>query len=56
MEHVQNYNDMKEIIQLLNLYEYYGISERVDIAKGKYSLPYTFSELWNVIKRRMKGK
>jgi hypothetical protein len=39
-------------IQLLNLYEYHGISENVDIAKGKYQIPHTWKGVWQMIKRR----
>ena len=32
------------IIQLLQVDEFYGESELIDIAKGKYKIPYTFKE------------
>ena len=44
---------MKDIIDLLNLSEYYGVSENIDIAKGKYQIPYTWKDLWKTIKRRL---
>lgn len=44
---------MKQIIELLSLSEYYGVSERVDIAKGKYKIPYTWKDMWKNIKRRL---
>ena len=32
------------IIQLLQVDEFYGESELIDIAKGKYKIPYTIKE------------
>lgn len=42
---------IKNIIDLLALHEYYGISERVEIAKGKYSIAYTWKDGFIKIKR-----
>ena len=42
---------IKGIIELLNTGNHYGVSERVDIAKGKYQLPITWKDLWKYIKR-----
>jgi hypothetical protein len=39
------------IIDLLNTSEHYRISERVEIAKGKYEIPYTWKSAWIKIKR-----
>jgi hypothetical protein len=44
---------IKDIIELLNTNEYYGVSERVDIAKGKYETPFTWKDTWKHIKRRL---
>ncbi len=44
---------IKGIIELLNTGEHYGISERVDIAKGKYQIPVTWKDTWKNIKRRL---
>ena len=44
---------MKEIIDMLSVNDFYGVSERVDIAKGKYEIPFTWTELWKNIKRRL---
>jgi hypothetical protein len=44
---------MKEIIELLNTNEYYGVSENIDIAKGRYQIPYTWKDAWKNIKRRL---
>jgi hypothetical protein len=44
---------IKDIIELLNTNEYYGVSERVDIAKGKYQTPFTWKDTWKYIKRRL---
>ena len=41
------------IIELLNTSEHLKVSERVDIAKGKYQLPRTWKDVWNYIKRRL---
>jgi hypothetical protein len=39
------------IIDLLNSSEHYNVSERVEIAKGKYEIPYTWKGAWVKIKR-----
>ncbi|CAB4215660.1 hypothetical protein UFOVP1475_39 [uncultured Caudovirales phage] len=39
------------IIDLLNSSEHYGVSDRVEIAKGKYEIPYTWKGGWIKIKR-----
>lgn len=44
---------IKVIIEMLNAGNHYGISERVDIAKGKYQIPYTWKDLGKNIKRRL---
>ena len=44
---------IKDIIELLNTNEYYGVSERVDIAKGKYQTPFTWKDTWKHIKRKL---
>jgi hypothetical protein len=46
---------IKDIIDLLNKSEYYGVSERIDIAKGKYAIPYTFKQAKKLIKRVWNG-
>ena len=35
---------LKNIIDLLKLSDYYGVDERIDIAKGKYEPPKTMKE------------
>lgn len=47
---------IKDIIDLLNTGDYYGESESIDIAKGKYELPYSWKDTFNKIKRRSKRK
>jgi hypothetical protein len=42
---------IKGIIELLNTGNHYDISERVEIAKGKYQLPNTWKDVWYKIKR-----
>lgn len=44
---------IKVIIEMLNEDEYCGISENVDIAKGKYQIPVTWKDTWKNIKRRL---
>jgi hypothetical protein len=41
------------IISILNSGNHYGISERVNIAKGKYQIPTTWKDLGKNIKRRL---
>jgi hypothetical protein len=47
---------MKEILNLLVVKEYYGVSKDMDIAKGLYQLPYSWGELWRKLKRILKSK
>jgi hypothetical protein len=44
---------MKELIEMLNMNEYYGVSENIEIAKGRYQIPYTWKDAWKNIKRRL---
>jgi len=45
---------IKAIIEILNYTDYYGVSERVDIAKGKYEVPTTWKKFKNTLKRHLK--
>lgn len=45
---------LKNIIQLLQLQDHYGVSENIEIAKGKNELPKTFKKNKNKIKRSIK--
>jgi hypothetical protein len=47
---------IKNIIDLLQTSDYYGVSEPIDIAKGKYALPRTITETKNLIKRIWYGR
>lgn len=47
---------IKDIINLLQISEYYGVSKRVDIAKGINSIPHSFSEMLSLWKRQWKRK
>jgi hypothetical protein len=47
---------IKDVINLLMMSEYYGISKNIDIAKGMYSIPTSFSEAGKQIKRIVKSK
>jgi hypothetical protein len=42
---------IREIIDLLNTNHFYGVSERIEIAKGKYEMPLTWKEGLYKIKR-----
>ena len=42
---------IKGLIELLNTDNYYGVSERVEIAKGKYQIPPTWKDSWKKIIR-----
>lgn len=45
---------LKTIIDLLSMNNHYNISERVEIAKGKYEYIGTWKDSWNKIKRHWK--
>jgi len=47
---------IKTVIDLLNLGEFYGENEDIDIAKGKYKYPATWKELKQLLKRKLKSK
>jgi hypothetical protein len=42
------------IFKLLNIDNFYGISENIEIAKGKYKLPETLKQGFKQIKRKYK--
>ena len=42
---------IKNTIDLLTTSDYYGISKRVDIAKGRHEIPNTWKGVKNLIKR-----
>ena len=39
------------VLKLLNIDEFYGISEEIEIAKGKYKMPETIKEGFKQVKR-----
>jgi len=47
---------IKLIIEMLQMDEHYGQSEIIEIAKGKYELPATFSDTFKQFKRQLKEK
>jgi hypothetical protein len=47
---------IRSIIDLLVLDEYYGISETIDTAKGKYQYPSSISKGIKLLKRIWKSK
>jgi len=42
------------VIKLLNIDEFYGVSETIEIAKGKNKLPQSLKEGFEQIKRKTK--
>jgi hypothetical protein len=44
------------VLELLRMYDFYGISENVEIAKGKYKMPESFKEGFEQIKRKINEK
>jgi hypothetical protein len=46
---------LKNIILLLQMQEHYGVSENIEIAKGKYEKPKTFKKGFKQIKRFIKN-
>jgi hypothetical protein len=47
---------IKNIIDLLNMSDFYGINEKIDIAKGKYQIPRSFKQGKKQLKRVIKSK
>lgn len=49
---------IKNILDMLSLLDYYGVSENIEIAKGKYELTTTYKGIWRkeVRKYEMKKK
>ena len=42
---------IKNIIDLLNMDDFYSLSKEVDAAKGKYQIPHDWKEVKNLFKR-----
>lgn len=47
---------IKDIIDLLAMKDFYGVSKEVDIAKGKYKIPYIWKQAKEQIKRIWYGR
>lgn len=47
---------IKQIIEGLQLMDYYDASETIQFAKGSHKAPETFKEMRQIIKRRRYGK
>ena len=47
---------IKTVIDLLNFYDFYGVAEDIDIAKGKFKYPETIKEGKELLKRIWKSK
>jgi hypothetical protein len=45
-----------EIIDLLQISDFYGESETIDIAKGKYAYPNSLTQAINLLKRIWYGR
>jgi hypothetical protein len=44
------------VLKLLNIDEFYGVSENIEIAKGKYKMPESFKEGIEQVKRAYNEK
>jgi len=42
---------IKDIIDILQLSDFHNESQDVDIAKGKYQIPYTWEDVRNLFRR-----
>lgn len=47
---------IKNILDLLKIDDFYGKSEFIDIAKGKYKIPNSIREAYKQDKRKLKEK
>jgi hypothetical protein len=47
---------IKNVIDLLSTNDFYGVSENLDIAKGKYALPNGWKDAFSKVKRHSKSK
>ena len=47
---------LDKIIEMLKLTEHYGVSEEIEIAKGKYKLSDNLKEIYKQKKRNLKFK
>ena len=47
---------ISNLINLLAMEKFYGVSKNVDIAKGKYEIPYTWRQGVDKIKRIWYGR
>lgn len=47
---------IKQIIEGLQLMDYYDASDTIQFAKGSHKLPETFKEMRQTVKRRRYGK
>ena len=41
---------------MLSISDFYGVSENIDIAKGKYAIPTTFKKAVKQVKRTRNGR
>jgi hypothetical protein len=45
---------IKNILEMLSVTEYYGESENIEIAKGKYALPKSVKQVFEQTRREVK--
>ena len=45
---------IKNILELLNFREYLGVSQVIEVAKGKYKIPYSVTDAFKQFKRDLK--
>ena len=47
---------IRDIINILASNDFYGVSEKVDFAKGSRKIPYTWKQVKQLIKRMWHGR
>jgi hypothetical protein len=47
---------IKQIIAMLKISDFYGVSENIDIAKGKYKIPKGLKDSFKITTRKMTSK
>lgn len=47
---------ISNILNILTVSEFYGLSDRMEIAKGKYEIVHTWKDVWYQIKRHYYGR
>jgi hypothetical protein len=47
---------ISQVLNILAVDEFYGVSENIEIAKGKYELVHSWKDVWYKIKRHWYGR